>query len=301
MAEIDPENHVTLLLDGDTVAYVAASAVQSTMETLDGFVMPFAKREEGEAVVDSLIIGLFRDLDATGLQVALSDPEGNWRTQLAADYKSDRNVAGLSGEVREHIIRPLLLGRMKDYLRVKYGAFHWPALEADDTLGILMTTPGLFPGKRIMVGRDKDFDTIPGLHHQIGRDVDPNGRPIVREVSEPYANWFHLCQAFAGDRVDGYPGCPGIGMKRAQSILADPYELVPEEGSVTRGPRKGQTTTAWRKQSPASPWQCIVSHYRKEGLDEADALRNARLARVLRHGDYDQDSGSIRLWTPTMS
>lgn len=291
--------HLTLLIDGDTIAYMASAAVQGSMETFDGFVLPFAKREEGEAVVDSMILGIYRDLEATGVQVYLSDPDSNWRTQIAGDYKAYRNSSGMPQGTRDTLSRPLLLGRMKDYLRVKYGASHWPALEADDTLGILMTTPDLFPGRLVMVGRDKDFDTIPGLHHQIGRDYDGDGRPVTRTVTQEYADYWHMVQAFAGDRVDGYPGCPGIGMKRAMDILAEPFELVPSESKVTRGGRKGQTVEAWKKRAGAATyWQCVVSHYRKAGQTEQDALRNARLARILRAGDYDQESGSIRLWVP---
>lgn len=295
MSKPKPEDHVTILVDGDTIAYMAAAAVQGTMESFDGFVQPFAKIEQGEGCVDSMLQGLFRDLGATGMQVYLSDPEGSWREEYVKNYKGDRNV---QGHGRDETIRPLLLGRLKEYLRVKYDASHWAALEADDTLGILMTTPDLFPGKRIMVGRDKDFNTIPGLHHQIGKDVDDKGRPVVREVSESYARYFHLCQALAGDRVDGYPGCPGIGMERARKILAEPYELVPEQGVVTRGPRKGQTTTKYMKKPGASAWRCIVSHYEKEGLSEEDALRNARLAYILHNEDYNRETGAIRLWVP---
>jgi hypothetical protein len=297
MTEPKPEDHVTLIVDGDTIAYMAAAAVQKTQESFDGFVMPFAKAEEGEACVDNMLIGLFRDLGATGMQVYLSDPEGSWREEYAGSYKGNRKVGGLT-EGRDMTVRPLLLGRLKEYLRVKYEATHWSALEADDVVGILLTTPDLFPGKIIAVGRDKDFDTIPGLHHQIGRDLDSKGKPKVREVSQDYADYFHLCQGFAGDRIDGYPGCPTIGMERAKKILAEPYELIPDQGVVTRGSRKGQTTTKYVKKYGCSPWRCIVSHFEKEGLTEEDALRNARLARILRYEDYNKETGAIRLWVP---
>lgn len=277
----------TLLIDGDTLAYIAASAAQHTMEDDQGFVQPFANVNEGMALVDNLILGWMRELKAHFMQVYLSDPEANWRMELMPDYKSNRD--------RSSQARPLLLARLKEYLRKQYDATHWASLEADDTLGILMTTQDLFPGEVILVGKDKDFKTIPGLHYQIGSDK----RGTIREVTEESADFFHMVQSLAGDRIDGYPGCPGIGMKRAMTILADPVILEPEHGVVTRGVRKGQTTTKWMpKPAHGNLWMCIVTHYMKEGLTERDALLTARMAHILRYEDYDRDTGAVTLWVP---
>jgi len=286
----------TLLMDGDTIAFMAAAAVQHTLTDEQGFVQPFAKVEQGEAAVDSIIMGLFSDLKGTGLQVYLSDPEGSWRLQLQESYKGNRVEFADEGTTAK--VRPLLLGRLKEYLKAKYGAEYWPGLEADDVLGILMTRPVSYPGERIMVGRDKDFNTIPGLHHQIKIDVDSKGRPLVREVSEDFANWFHMVQALAGDRVDGYAGCPKIGMTRAKEILSAPHMLVKSETTVTRGPRKGQTTTKWVKGKECTMWECVVAYYVAAGQTEREALLNARLAHICRAEDYNDKDGSVKLWVP---
>jgi DNA polymerase-1 len=279
----------TLLIDGDTIAYIAASAVQDIREDSQGFVQPFANVHIGRATVDNLIIGLMRDLEAHGMQVYLSDPAGNWRSEIKKDYKSNR-IESFKGQ-----IRPLLLGRMKEYLRESYEATHWAGLEADDVMGIQSTTKHDWPGDTVIVGRDKDFKTFPGLHHQIGMDK----RGVIREITLEEADFFHLVQAFAGDRVDGYEGCPGIGMDRAKKILAEPVILEPEYGKVTRGLRKGQATVKWMpKPAHGNLWACIVSHYLKAGLGEEDALRNARMARILRANEYDRETGKVILWTP---
>lgn len=277
----------TLLMDGDVFTYMVASAVQKVEEDGFGYLRPFANIAEGEAALDNMILKLCDSLKATHLRMVLSDPESNWRMEIAPDYKANRT----------DLARPLLLARLKEYLRVVYGAFHWAGLEADDTLGILATEEVGYAGRRIVVGRDKDFLSIPGLHHTIG-DVDASGSPIVREVTRAAADRFHMVQALAGDRIDGYAGCPGIGMTRAERIIDDPKLLVPQKGIVTRGPRKGEETTKWVGEPTADIWQCVVSHYRKEGLTEEDAIRTARLARILRAEDYDQDKGRIILWTP---
>lgn len=283
---LDHTKERTLLMDGDTLAYIAASACQQTIEFEDGWVEPFANTAQGEAVVDNLILGLMRDLEAHGMQVYLSDPEANWRKEILPSYKSNRKP----------LVRPLLLSRMKDYLRTKYGATHWAACEADDVLGILATSPEeLFPGEAVVVGKDKDFLTIPGKHHQI--KVDAPG--AIREINNEQADFAHYVQAFAGDRIDGYFGCPGIGPERARKILADPVILHPEHGVVTRGDRKGQATIKWMPEpAPGNYWGCIVSHYEKAGEGVEQALLTARVAHILRFEDYDRSTGAVRLWVP---
>jgi 5'-3' exonuclease len=287
MPEKSDVEQITLLMDGDTLAFQVASAVQHTQMDEQGFVQPFANILEGEAVLDNMILGLMRDLGAHFCNIYLSDPESNWRRELFPGYKQNR----------KDVVRPLLLGRLKEYLRSKYGAEHWPGLEADDCLGILATSASKYPGKKIVVGKDKDFNTFPCFVHTIG---DRDGKtPIVREITPEYAEWFHLVQTLAGDRVDGYPGCPGTGMERARRFMDDPKILMPERGVITRGLRKGQETVKWIS-TPAlgNVWGAVVSMYEKAGLSEKDALLTARLARILQAEDYDMETGKIRLWTP---
>lgn len=283
----DSVEQITLLMDGDTLAFMVAAAVQHTQEDEQGFVQPYANVLEGEAVVDNMILGLMRDLKAHFCQVYLSDPESNWRKEIFPEYKANRKDTA----------RPLLLGRMKEYLRAQYGATHWPGLEADDVLGILATAPQKYPGKKIVVGKDKDFQTFPCFLHTIG---DRDGRkPVVKEITREYSDWFHLVQTLAGDRVDGYPGCPGLGMERARRIMDDPQILVPERGVITRGPRKGQETAKWVSQpAHGNLWAAVVSQYEKGGLNERSALLTARLAHILQADEYNFETGEITLWTP---
>ena len=281
------EEQTTLLIDGDVIAFTAASAVQHTHTDSFGFIMPFANLVEGEAVVDNMLLGLELDFKATHLRLILSDPKKNWRNDVWPAYKANRKDG----------IRPLLLDHLKQYLRDKYNAEHWPELEADDVLGILNTEPQAYPGKRILVGRDKDFKTIPGFYHRL-KDYDSKGKPIVNEITEWEATRFHMFQTLKGDMTDGYPGCPGIGDKRAEELLTEPVLLRPTEGVVTRGPRKGETTVRWVSEPTKDYWAMIVSHYRKGGEGEEQALITARLANILRHDQYDRDTGEITLWTP---
>lgn len=293
----DPGNEVTLLIDGDVVAFTAASAVQRIFEDEFGFFSPFASRTEGEAVMANIMVSLKMDLKATHVRVFLTDPRENWRRDVWPAYK----------EHRKGTSRPLLLEALKDVLRKEYGATHWGALEADDVLGILNTEPQEYPGKRILVGKDKDFLTVPGLYHRMG-NFDEKRKPIIFEITPWEAQQFHLKQTLMGDATDGYPGCPGIGKARAEEILTSPQLLTPQPGVITRGVNKGNSITKWVSEPTKDVWHAIVSHYRKGmggtgpvvpwGEAEKAALVTARLAYILHHEDYDRETETIRLWEP---
>jgi DNA polymerase I len=293
-----------LLIDGDVVAFIAAAAVQGQLKDDFGWVQPIANVTMGEAVVENMLHGFKTGLNAESFEIVLSDPDAdaNWRKQVHPSYKTNRTGP-----------KPLILRDLKEYLGGRHRAYHWAGLEADDVLGVLMTKPRppkmLYPDKRlgaeelpyprlICVGRDKDFKSIPGLHHTIKSDVGSKGELLVREVSQWEADRWHLIQTLAGDRVDGFPGCPGIGMERAASIIDNPVRLVPKEGVKTRGVNKGESVTRWMAEPTRDYWACIVSHYHKAGLDEEDALKTARMARILRFGEYDPVTESLTLWTP---
>ena len=281
------QQEVTLLIDGDIIAFIAAAAVQKVHEDVFGMVQPFALRHEGEAVVDNLLIGAQMAFKATHMRVALTDPEENFRKSIWPDYKANRKETA----------KPLLLSRLKDYLTTKYGAFFWPGLEADDVLGILNTEPQDYPGTRILVGRDKDFRTVPGLYYHLTR-FDNKARAETEEITPWEAQKFHIMQTLMGDMTDGYPGCPGIGKTRAERLVADPVLLTPTHGVKTRGVNKGESTTKWVSEPTRDLWAMVVTHYQKEGLTEEDALVTARLAHILQHEDYNRETQEITLWSP---
>ena len=77
-----------------------------------------------------------------------------------------------------------------------------------------------------------------------------------------------------GDPVDGYHGIPKVGPKRARKIL----------------------DTAFAEEIPM--WDAVVNAYISSGLSIADAIMNARMAYILRTGDYDFHKKEVRLWNP---
>lgn len=160
--------------------------------------------------------------------------------------------------------KPMNLAALRDWTKDKYEVVSLPRLEGDDCLGILA---GHRPNS-FVYSADKDMKTLPvRLWSQDDR--------LAYKNSEVIADWYWMSQTLSGDATDGYKGCPGVGPKRAADILGEPgrHEL-PEL------------------------WERVVKAYEKAKLTEDDALVQARCARILRHTDYNLDTGEISLWTP---
>jgi 5'-3' exonuclease len=164
--------------------------------------------------------------------------------------------------------KPLCYATLREKIEAEHPCVSLPGLEADDVMGILATKPG--PRKRIIVSQDKDMKTVPATVW--------DGADLVT-VTEAQADYQHLYQTLIGDTSDGYKGCPGIGPKKAEALLSD-VEVDPEEH-----------VDLWR-------WHRVVKAYVKAGLTEADALTQARLARILRWTDWDGENKRPILWTP---
>lgn len=278
-----------LLLDGDVFCFVAAAAAQKDLRFEDGVVHRWADEEEAKGILDDLILKVCKKLGTNEYLFFLTDPEVNWRTQVYPEYKSNRS----GGE------RPQLLTFLKDYSLRNHTAIRWAGMEADDLMGIYATggISGYEEFSSVIVSKDKDMRTIPGWFYNMNRLNDPtyDGPEFI---SEEAADWWHLVQTLAGDAVDGYPGCPTIGVERAKAILNESLLLYPAEGYVTRGPRKGQRTVKWMSKPTDDLWKVVVSNYEKNGKTEEDALTMARVARICRAEDYDFQLNTVALWEP---
>lgn len=158
--------------------------------------------------------------------------------------------------------KPLGLRDIRLWVEHSYESRSCIGLEADDVMGLL-ATGGQYDAP-IIVSIDKDMRTVPG--RLLAGDQ-------IELTTVDSANRAWMIQALTGDTSDGYSGLKGFGPVKAEKQLDDATAL-PEM------------------------WDRVVAAYRKNGMTYADALRNARLARILRHGDYDWASSAIRLWDP---
>lgn len=243
----------TLLIDGDVVAYQAAAALEEAVEWDEGYWTWSVSFEEVCMAVRNRVDEYMDKLDGTDYVMALTDPKHNFRLDVLPTYKTHRRT----------VKKPLVLLHTKDWIIENMNGMLRPALEGDDIMGILATRG---KGEKIIVSIDKDMKTIPCTYVR-DRDTDPI------EITEQYADWWHLMQTLMGDTTDGYKGCPNVGMKRAEEIL-DLNATI------------------------AINWNAVVETYESRGLGEEEALRQARVARILRASDYDFRKKEPILWTP---
>jgi 5'-3' exonuclease len=155
--------------------------------------------------------------------------------------------------------KPCGYRRVINKLKEEYSVVVMPQLEADDAIGIYATKEQ----GHIICSPDKDMRQIPG-------DLYDLSTGVVTITKKEGERW-HYIQTLAGDQTDGYSGVPGFGIKRAATFF--------EENGYS--------------------WSSVVEAFKSKDLDESVALQNARLAKILQHTDYDFDTESVKLWTPT--
>lgn len=167
--------------------------------------------------------------------------EHNFRRKLWPAYKQHRRRAD----------SPVGMWRVRQWLSKTDAFFVFVTsdlVEADDSLGCMMTGRGDMPAEEILWSPDKDMLQIPGLH------LEDTGHIVT--VTQEQADYQHLLQTLTGDTSDGYPGCKGIGPVAARKIL----DVNPH-------------------------WEAVKWTYAKAGFDEDFALNQARVARILRFGE----------------
>lgn len=202
-----------------------------------------------------------REVGATGMVLAVGSPS-SWRKNLDPEYKAHRRLK-----------KPLGYLAAVDWLREEYDVRERKWLEADDVIGLLHTDPRRPLGDTVVVSSDKDMRTLPG---RLYNPCVPN--PAIENISQFEADVNHLVLALAGDAADGYKGAKGVGEVRAREALALPASF---------GPKSMPDVIA-----------AAIELFRKSGHDDAYALTQLRLARVLRHGEFDEKLGQVVLWTP---
>ena len=158
--------------------------------------------------------------------------------------------------------KPLGMRDIRQWVNAEYESRTCRGLEADDTMALL-AMGGLYRDP-IIVSIDKDMRTVP---------CSLLANDQVETVTLLDANRTWMKQALTGDTSDNYPGIKGVGPVSAEKILG-PACSLPEM------------------------WESVVAAYQKAGHTMMDALMNARMARILRHGDYDFHTGEIQLWDP---
>jgi len=238
-------NRPTLLIDADILLYRAASSVERELKFEDNIWILYTDEDEAVEAFKTAVGELLSQADTYSFLLCFSHNE-NFRKDLYPTYKGNRTQRKPMGfkAIRERVISDKL---------AKVRIF--PRIEADDVIGILATSLE----NTLIWSADKDLKQIPGKHLVDGEIIT---------ITQEEGDYWHLTQTLTGDATDGYPGCPGIGPRRAEIILSKPV------------------------------WSSVVGAYAKQGYDEDYALTQARLARILRAEDWDFVKEEVRLWQP---
>jgi DNA polymerase-1 len=249
-----------LLVDGDQYVWRSCAATERDVKfDAENHILASNEVEAWDTLAGSLK-NISEHFNNKDMVITLSDySKPCFRYSVDPTYKGNRK------ETR----KPLCFWDVRRRLEDEYECIMFPGLEADDVMGILATKPG--PDDKIIVSRDKDMKTIPG---KLWNGMD------FSVITAAEADYYHLYQTLIGDVADGYKGCPGVGPVKAEKVL---------QGEAAEFNAEGKNYA----------WKRVVGAYVKAGLTEADALRQARLARILRWTDWNSKLKEPILWTPT--
>lgn len=264
----------TLLIDADLIVYRIASVNEKHFDF--GGQDAISYDEDGAINdIEDFVTKLGEKFNPEKVIMCFTSSD-NFRYDVLPTYKSNRKDKE----------KPKLFGVLKDYLESEYPCWQFPKLEADDIMGIYSSSD---PGKYIVCSGDKDMKTIPCKFYNFLNDT-------VEEIDLDEANYWFFYQTLIGDTTDGYKGCPLIGPKKAETFLNNLYADVKH--------------TSPGFDSESYIWQSIVELYEKTSekqamkaygvypLTEEIALQQARVARILRYGEYDFETKEVKLWTP---
>lgn len=221
--------------------------------------------DAGEALagVERAIDRLTTRFETDDVLLCLSEGR-NFRYDVDATYKANRKATR----------KPACYAEVVKRACETWPHFSHPGLEADDVLGIFASRD---PKGTILCSEDKDMKTIPCTLWQQGK---------LQQIDRTQADWWFFYQVLVGDTADGYPGLPAVGPKKAEAILSGALKDL-----------KGrQKEVAYQT---ARLWFAVKAAYEAKGFTEADAIKQARLARILRDEDWCRDTKTVKLWTPS--
>ncbi len=235
-----------LLIDADYIVYKSCAAAETEVDFGNDVILVTSNFSDAYNATQRELTKIKDKFGAFSDVILFFSDSVNFRKKILESYKGHRNRKKPCGYKR--VIRQL-----KD----EYEVIIMPTLEADDSMGVYATQ---YPGN-VIVSPDKDMKQIPGKLYNLDEQFT---------VSKDEGAKWHLIQTMAGDQTDGYPGVPGIGVKRA--------------------------TTLFEKDGYS--WKTVLKAFEDKGYTALTALTNARLARILTVDDYDFKRKKPIPWTP---
>ena len=180
---------------------------------------------------------------------------------------SDRNnfrkeLDSVYKSFRKKIRKPICYKPLREWIEETHETVSYKNLEGDDVIGLLAT--GKYKNNCVIVSGDKDMRTIPCPQVCIVDDQ-------IEIVDENNADYNFCTQVLKGDSSDGYTGLVGCGTIKASRVLLDKKKLNEQ-------------------------WEAVLREYTRAKYSIDDAYHQARLARILREGEYNYATNKPKLW-----
>lgn len=234
-----------LLVDGDIVAYHAASAIEypyrKDLKIKADKSLPKKIREEVEDrftdahdIISETMSTIILDNWSAGYKVFLTGT-GNFRHEFSKNHTYKANRKGTQ--------KPVLLPHCRDFLITKYGAVVSYNEEADDLIAI--EAASMDYNNCIVASTDKDFLQLPCHNYNWRKGVWIKPTPEEALV-------FLYKQMLMGDSADNIKGVKGIGVKTAEKLLVG---LTDEQDLYNK----------------------CLSIYKEHGMTEDELIENARM------------------------
>lgn len=191
---------IVVHIDGDIIVYSVGFAAN------DGPV------ENALHSCKVLLARIMRETDADDYVLHLTG-KGNFRDDLATiqGYKDNRKDAP----------KPHHYEAIRTYLCKKFGAYVSEGMEADDTIGIALTSDTM--DTLVLASLDKDLNMIPGAHYNWRKSE-------LFYIDEDEADKFFIEQLLTGDSTDNIPGLKRItgkvATRRIKQYCTEPDEFT---------------------------------------------------------------------------
>jgi DNA polymerase-1 len=238
-----------LLIDFDPIVYRAASAAEDELDFTPEVTIITGNYRRGKNIVMQEVENLFTRFSTDKGLFFLTSPV-NFRKTVDPTYKGNRIKR-----------KPCGFKKLKEWAKRQWNCLEQEGLEADDLLGIEVTS-----GKHdnfILCSPDKDMQ-------QFACRIWNNKEEFTQTPEKAALKRWH--QALAGDQTDGYAGVPGVGPKKADAILD--------------------------KVKDGRYYEAVRDAFLEAGLTEDDAIRNIRLATILTADQWDTETLTPILFTP---
>ena len=262
MTTNQPKHKFELLIDADSLLYSAAIMAETEIEwDIDSWTLVCDHAQAKEHFI-AKVTDLIHLSKCSAYTLAFTDTKW-FRYGVYPEYK----------QKRKRLRKPAGYSALKKWALegdelpndCPGRSLMWRNLEADDLISILATEPDKCK-TRVIYSIDKDLLQVPGVHFKLEQKDDfVHALFLTLLPKEAYYNF--LTQTLTGDAVDNYKGLPSCGPVSAKKIL---------------------------DKSPS--WRGVLSAYTQKGFSEEYALQQARLAKLLHWGMYDEQTNEVKLW-----